>query len=126
MDGFADALLSGADGQLSSTASVAVDRAGLDAQLDALRREGVAVDSGELHPEMGCIAMAWPRPGVPAALACMGAPADLASVDLVVRTALAAATRSGARPEDIVARTATVIRARLPARRRPSAAKAAR
>jgi DNA-binding IclR family transcriptional regulator len=85
-------------------------RAQLDRELAEIREQGSAVDAGEMHPQMGCIALPWPQPGIPAALACMGSPADLAAAERLVKTVLSTATAPGARPEDIVAKAAAVLR----------------
>jgi IclR family acetate operon transcriptional repressor len=104
-------LFDDSDQPLRSGAATARDRAQLDLQLAAIREQGVAVDAGEFHPQMGCVAVPWPRTGVPAALACMGSPADLAHDDALVRAALDAAAGAGARPADVVAKAADAIRA---------------
>jgi DNA-binding IclR family transcriptional regulator len=103
-------LLDGSDQPLSSGVAIARDRSQLDEQLAAIRQQGVAIDAGEFHPQMGCVAVPWPSSGVPAALACMGSPADLAQEETLVRAALAAAAAAGARPADVVARAADAMR----------------
>ncbi|MFZ0040896.1 MAG: MarR family transcriptional regulator [Solirubrobacteraceae bacterium] len=97
---------------LRSSPSIARNRSQLAAQMEIIRRDGVAIDDGDLHPEMGCTAIPWARPGLPAALACMGSPADLAGSSELVRSALDAAAAPGARPDDVVAAAARAIHAR--------------
>jgi DNA-binding IclR family transcriptional regulator len=96
---------------LASSGSVASTRAELEAQLEQVRRQGLATDHGEFHPQLGCIAMPWSQPGVPAALACMGSPGELATIRGVVQGALGAATVTGAKPEDVVAGAAHALAA---------------
>jgi DNA-binding IclR family transcriptional regulator len=108
--------LDAAEDDVLSSSTVAHNRHELERQLAAVRDEGLAIDDGEFHPQMGCIAMPWPGAGLPAAFACMGSPADIATAERLVRTALRAATWAGARPEDIVAGVAEVVRPR-PGRR---------
>jgi DNA-binding IclR family transcriptional regulator len=101
----------GATGDALANSSVAArTRDQLDPQLATVRRQKVAVDKGQFHPQMGCIAVPWPQPGVPAALACMGTPSDLLKADTIVRGALAAAAATGASPEDVVAKAGAVLR----------------
>jgi DNA-binding IclR family transcriptional regulator len=82
---------------------VARTRRELDVQLDAVRREGVARDLGELLPEMGCLAMPWPRPALTAAIACMGPPVELAAREPLVVAVLKAAAAPAATRADVVA-----------------------
>jgi DNA-binding IclR family transcriptional regulator len=90
--------------------AAARDRRQLAKQLDAVRRDGSATDAGEIHPSLGCIAVPWPgRPGMPAALACMGSPASLATDEVLVKTVLAAAAAPAATREEIVASAASVF-----------------
>ena len=95
---------------LSASAAIAQDRRQLAAQLDAVRLEGYAVDAGDFHPDLGCIAKPWPHPGIPTALACMGPPSELASGETLIKAALTAATSAGAKPEDIISSAAGAIR----------------
>jgi DNA-binding IclR family transcriptional regulator len=95
-----------------STGGVAGDRKQLDGELEEIRSAGTSVDRGELHPELGCIAVPWTQPGVPAALACLGSPADLAREERIVGAALLAAAGAGAQPDDVVAATAKAIGSR--------------
>jgi DNA-binding IclR family transcriptional regulator len=106
------AMFANHDGPLSASSGAARDRRQLNTQLEIIRREGVAIDDGHLHPELGCTAIPWPRPGLPAALACMGSPVDLAAADELVRSALRAAAAPGARPDDVIAAAASAIHAR--------------
>lgn len=94
---------------LASSVTVARSRRELEGQLEEVRQQGLATDHGEFHPQLGCIAMPWPQPGVPAALACMGSPSELAGIHEVVETALNAATAAGAQPQDVVAGAAQAL-----------------
>ncbi len=105
----AGAMLSGPDGPGVSTHAVAQHREQLDRELEGIREAGMASDRGELDPELGCLAVAWSQAGVACALACLGAPAEIAAAETVVRTALLAASAPGARPEDVVAETGKVL-----------------
>lgn len=105
----AGALKMASEPELAASAAVARDREELERQLQAVREQGLARDEGEFHPQMGCIALPWPQPGVPAALACMGSPADLATMSTLVEAALGAAAATGAGPQDVVARAAAVL-----------------
>ena len=88
---------------------LARDRAELEAQLDAIRRDQVALDEGSLEPATACIAVPWPQPALPAALICLG-PTDTLLSDLpFIRHALAAAGRPGATPREVVAAAARTI-----------------
>lgn len=77
-----------------------------------LRQEGFARDNGDLHPQVGCLAIAWPQPGLPAALAAMGPRTEIDSGETLVRTVLHTAATVGAEPEDIVASVAGLVRSR--------------
>lgn len=100
----------GAPSQASSAApAFARDREELDRQLAPIRAEGVAFDRGELFPQMGCVAFAWTHAALPAALACMGRPAEIAASEDLVKAAITASVAPGARPQDIVAAAAAVI-----------------
>lgn len=76
------------------------DRAELDALLTDIRRRLVAVDPGDIHPELGCVAVPWPLPALPAALACLGPPTELAAqfalISRVLHTAAAPGATAGA------------------------------
>jgi len=97
---------------LEPSPDLATDRAQLEHQLRELRQEGFARDGGELHPQVGCLAIAWPQPGLPAALAAMGPRSEVDSGDELVRTALRTAASVGAEPDDIVASVAGLVRSR--------------
>jgi DNA-binding IclR family transcriptional regulator len=89
--------------------AVASRRSQLDSQLEEVRREGIARDAGELHPQMGCLAVPWPRPGLPASLACMGSPAEIEAAEALVKAVLRTAAAAGARPEDVIASAAGAL-----------------
>jgi IclR family acetate operon transcriptional repressor len=105
----AGALQLASNDTLASSDAVARNREQLERQLEAIREQGLAIDDGDFHPQMGCIALPWPQPGVPAALACMGAPGDLKAMRAVVETALNAASAAGARPQDVVSSAAAAL-----------------
>jgi DNA-binding IclR family transcriptional regulator len=103
-----------ASGRFASTgvvadqpAAVPRDRAQLRARVEAVRAEGVAIDRGELHPSIGCIAVPWPGSGDCAALTCMGTPAEITAACGLARVALDAAAQAAATREDVVAAAAT-------------------
>jgi IclR family transcriptional regulator, pca regulon regulatory protein len=102
---FAGAVM-GTDEPLLPSDTIATSRDQLDRQLADVRRSGFAMDNGELHPRMGCLAVPWPLPGLPSALACMGSPADVTLNETVVKAALRTAASMGSRPEDVVASAA--------------------
>jgi DNA-binding IclR family transcriptional regulator len=83
------------------------NRAELDARLELVREEGMAIDLGDLHPQIGCIAAPWPA-GDGAALTCVGSPAELSSSAELVRTVLTAAVAPAATREDVVVAAAAV------------------
>jgi IclR family acetate operon transcriptional repressor len=94
----------------SAPSKAARDRRQLAKQLEIVRRDGLATDAGEIDPALGCIAVPWPgQPSMPAALACMGSPASLATGEVLVKTVLAAAAGPAATREEIVASAASVF-----------------
>lgn len=83
------------------------DRAELDARLKLVRDQGFAIDGGDLHPQIGCLAVPWRGTGDGvAALACMGAPAEITARAELVRAVLTAAAAPAASREDIAAAAA--------------------
>jgi DNA-binding IclR family transcriptional regulator len=109
----ADSVLGNPEEPLEPSPGLATDRAQLERQLRELRQEGFARDNGELHPQVGCLAIAWPQPGLPAALAAMGPRSEIDSGETLVRTALRTAATVGAEPDDIVASVASLVRSRV-------------
>jgi DNA-binding IclR family transcriptional regulator len=94
----------------SAPSKAARDRRQLAKQLEVIRRDGLATDAGEIDPSLGCIAVPWPgQPGMPAALACMGSPASLATGEVLVKAVLTAAASPAATREEIVASAASVF-----------------
>ena len=87
----------------SAPNNVATTRAELDRQLDLIRQTGTAFDRGDLHPAMACIAVPWPHPTLPAALACLGTPAEIAANEPLVLRCLVAAMRPAATPREVIA-----------------------
>jgi DNA-binding IclR family transcriptional regulator len=108
----AESVLGSPEAPLESSLDLATDRAQLERQLRAVREEGFARDNGELHPQVGCLAIAWPQPGLPAALAAMGPRSEIDGGENVVRTALRTAATVGAEPDDVVASIAGMVRSR--------------
>jgi DNA-binding IclR family transcriptional regulator len=105
----AGAVLRAPEEPLATTGAVATGRGQLDTQLEEVRRSGLARDDGELHPQMGCIAVPWPQPGLPGALACMGSPSEVSAAETVIKTALGTAAVDGSQPDDVVASIARVL-----------------
>lgn len=91
------------EGHLSVATNVATTRAELDRQLDLIRQVGVAFDRGDLHPAMACIAVPWPHPSMPAALTCLGTPAEIAANEPLVLRCLTAALQPAATPGQVIA-----------------------
>jgi DNA-binding IclR family transcriptional regulator len=108
----ADLLFTHPDQASGAEPVLATNRAQLAAQLDAIRAERIATDAGSLDPAIHCVAVPWPQPDFPAALACLGSAETLASNAILVRRTLAAAAQPGATPGDIVN---VVARSRLEA-----------
>jgi DNA-binding IclR family transcriptional regulator len=82
--------------------SVPTTRPELDRQLDQIRTDGAAYDRGDLHPAMACIAVPWPHPTLPAALACLGHPASVAGAEPLVLRCLAAAVDPAATAREVI------------------------
>jgi DNA-binding IclR family transcriptional regulator len=82
------------------------DRAQFDARLALVREQGYAIDQGDLHPEIGCIAVPWIGGTDSAALTCMGAPSEVAAAQELALRVLNAAVAPGATREDVVAAAA--------------------
>ena len=92
-------------------------RAELRVQLERVRRDGIAVDSGELDPAVWCIAVPWPQTALPAALVCLGPANALANGRELIVRALTAAASPGAAPDEVVASVATAAYSGPAARR---------
>ncbi len=75
----------------------------LDRRIGQIRVSGVALDHGEIHPELGCIAVPWPRSAVRAALACMGSLMEVQDSEDLALAVLRAAAAPGATRRDVVA-----------------------
>ncbi len=78
----------------------------LDEALADVRERGMALDDGNLHPQIACIAVPWPASGDVAALACMGSPAEITASAELARRVLDAAAAPAATREDIVSAAA--------------------
>lgn len=86
--------------------TVPTTRSGLDRQLEQIRAAGAAYDHGDLHPALACIAVPWPHPTLPAALACLGHPASVAAAEPLVRRCLSTAVTAAATPSKVIAAAA--------------------
>lgn len=102
-----------ATGRLARAAAVAEDplslprdRAEFDARLALVREQGFAIDRGDLHPEIGCIAVPWVGGAGGAALTCMGLPSEIAAAEALALTVLRAAVAPAATREDVVSAAA--------------------
>jgi DNA-binding IclR family transcriptional regulator len=81
----------------------------LQARLDLVRTDGYATEPAVLHPGIACIAVPWPQPGFPSALACLGPPGVIAAGATLARHALALAAQPGSTPNQIITGTAEAI-----------------
>jgi DNA-binding IclR family transcriptional regulator len=82
------------------------NRSELFARLESVREQGFAVDLGDMHPHIACVAVPWPGAGDWAALTCMGTPAEIAASAGLARAVLEAAVAPAAMREDVVAAAA--------------------
>lgn len=78
----------------------------LATRLELVRAQGFAIDHGDLHPAIGCLAVPWPGAGDAAALTCMGTPAEIVASAGLARTVLEAAAAPAATREHVVAAAA--------------------
>jgi DNA-binding IclR family transcriptional regulator len=85
---------------------VARSRGELDRRIGQIRISGAALDHGHIHPELGCVAVPWPRTEVHAALACMGSLAEVEDNEDLALAVLRAAAAPGATRADVVAAAA--------------------
>ena len=90
---FASGRFASAEALAGSTPSVPGDREQLHRRLEQVRADGFAIDAGNLHPQIGCIAVAWPGTSVTASLTCMGTPAEITASAEQTRMVLAAAAK---------------------------------
>jgi len=104
---FASGRFAPAEAVARSAPSVPTDLEQLHRRLAQVREQGVAIDAGDLHPQIGCIAVAWPSASVTAALACVGAPTEITGTADRTRGVLEAAAQPAATREDVVAAAAT-------------------
>lgn len=86
--------------------SVPRDRAELSQRLATVREQGFAIDRGQLHPSIACLAVPWAGSGDCAALICMGTPAEIGAGAGFARSVLEAAVAPAATREDVVAAAA--------------------
>jgi DNA-binding IclR family transcriptional regulator len=92
----------------SRPSPVPTTRTELDRQLEQIRATGAAYDHGDLHPAVACIAVPWPHPTLPAALACLGHPAGVSAAEPMVLRCLTAAVATAATPHDVIAAAADI------------------
>jgi DNA-binding IclR family transcriptional regulator len=90
-------------GSTTRSSAVATTRREFDEQLAQVRDSGVAFDRGDVFPTVACIAVPWPRPNLPAALACLGTPAQIAARDELTLRCLRTAARPASIPRDVLA-----------------------
>jgi DNA-binding IclR family transcriptional regulator len=98
------------EGDSPVATNVATTRDELDGQLDLVRQVGASFDRGDLHPALACIAVPWPHLSIPAALACLGTPAEIAANEPLALRCLTTAIRPAARPQDVIAAAAQTER----------------
>lgn len=103
---FASGRFASAEAVAGVASAVPGDREQLRRRLDQVREDGYALDTGDLHPQIGCVAVAWPGTSVTAALICMGTPAEITGSVAQTRRVLEAAARPAATREDVVAAAA--------------------
>ena len=81
----------------------------LQARLDLVRSDGFAADPAALDPATACIAVPWPQPGFPSAIACLAPPGIITANTALVRRALALAAQPGSTPNHVITGTAEAI-----------------
>jgi DNA-binding IclR family transcriptional regulator len=86
-----------------------LDRAALDAQLAGIRSAGMFREYGEMHDEIGCIAVPWPHHGVPAAIVCVGTLEEVEAGHVLIERALRAAARHSATRDDVTIAAAAAL-----------------
>ncbi|HEX4191155.1 MAG TPA: helix-turn-helix domain-containing protein [Marmoricola sp.] len=85
------------------------DRAELDAAIAEVRRTGTSRERGEVHPSLGCIAVAWPSAPVPAAIGLVGPVAEIVASARLIDALLAAVVEPGADRGRIVGVAAALL-----------------
>jgi DNA-binding IclR family transcriptional regulator len=81
----------------------------LQARLDLVRKDGFATDPAALDPAIACIAVPWPQPGFPSAIACLGLPEAITASGTLARRVLALAAQPGSTPNQIITGAAEAI-----------------
>jgi DNA-binding IclR family transcriptional regulator len=81
----------------------------LQARLDLVREDGFATDPAALDPAIACIAVPWPQPGFPSAIACLGLPEVITASGTLARRVLALAAQPGSTPNQIITGGAEAI-----------------
>jgi DNA-binding IclR family transcriptional regulator len=90
----------------SAFKGVATTRGELERQLEQVRGVGAAIDRGDLHPALACIAVPWPHQTIPTSLACLGTPTEIGANEPLAFRCLTAAIRPGATPREVIAAAA--------------------
>jgi DNA-binding IclR family transcriptional regulator len=96
-------------GSAHSTAGLPRGRAELRARLEVVRADGFATDPGSLYPTIACIAVPWPQPGFPSAIACLGPPGAISAAAGLIRHVLALAALPGTTHDRIITGAASAI-----------------
>jgi DNA-binding IclR family transcriptional regulator len=81
----------------------------LQARLDLVRDDGFATDPAALDPATACIAVPWPQPGFPSAIACLAPPGIITASTALARRALALAAQPGSSPNQVITGAAEAI-----------------
>jgi hypothetical protein len=72
-----------------------------------VRATGFSLDTGQIHPNILCIARAWPAAELPAAISCVGGRDRITTQRAAIEASLTAATEPGATAHDVVRAAAT-------------------
>ena len=81
----------------------------LQARLDLVATDGFATERAALDPAIACIAIPWPQPGFPSALACLGPPEAITASAALIQRALTLAAQPGSTPNQVITGTAQAI-----------------
>ena len=87
-------------------------RVELEADLSRSRTRGFAVDNGEVHPSIFCVAAPWPTAGLPASISCIGNRDEITAQMHLIEDCLRTATQPGATSHDIIQTAAAAPAAR--------------
>jgi DNA-binding IclR family transcriptional regulator len=100
-----------ADGARPERPTLPATRAQLHAELEVIRRTGVAADHGAIMPDIACLAVPWPHAPFAASLACVGAPSEILANASLVTHVLQSAAEPQATPHTVIRAAAQVISA---------------